>query len=199
LREAHRLSENIFNFPLQSGARSSHPTPLVQQEQLDPVSVDQGAAEADAELEAVFQRRQSSCGSEKAVGGIEDERSIFTVGPQAEREVKLGVVGDRRRLDLAVQPELGELPLQPSQLGDCEGALVGVVAARIEEREHRGLPCEELRECRASAVLVLQLHAGEHIWLGMDLLNDRPGGFRVVTTTRWGRRLGFLAQSNIPA
>jgi hypothetical protein len=51
LREAHRLSENIFNFPLQSGARSSHPTPLVQQEQLDPVSVDQGAAEADAELE----------------------------------------------------------------------------------------------------------------------------------------------------
>ena len=138
--EARRLSEHLFAVPLQPGECSSHPPLLVQQEQLDPVSVDQRLAEADAELEVILHRRQRSPGPEKAGGGTEDDPSILAVGPQTGREVELGVVGDRRSLDPAVQPEVGKPPLEPSQLGDRERALVGVIAARIEERHHRGLP-----------------------------------------------------------
>jgi hypothetical protein len=54
LREALRLSENIFDVPLQSGEGSSHLAALVQQKQLDPVSVDHAPAEADAELEVIL-------------------------------------------------------------------------------------------------------------------------------------------------
>ena len=142
--KACRLSEHVLDVPLQASKSHRHPAPLVQQEQLDPVPVDQGPAEADTELEVAIQCRQLSPGAEKAVGGTEDDPSILAVGPQPGWEVELRVVRDRRSTDPAVQADVGKPPLESSQLGDRERALVGVVAARVEERDYRGLAGEEL-------------------------------------------------------
>ena len=58
--KACRLSEHVLDIPLQPSKSHGHPAPLVQQEQLDPVPVDQGPTEADTELEVALQRRQLS-------------------------------------------------------------------------------------------------------------------------------------------
>jgi len=66
--------------------------------------------------------------------------------------------------------------LEPAQLGDREGALVGVVAACVEKRRHRGLAVEKLPELHASAVLVLQLHVGEYLGSRADLVAHSLSG-----------------------
>jgi hypothetical protein len=132
------MSEHVLDIPLQPREGHGHPAPSVQQEQLDPVPVNQGPAEADAKRKVVLQRRQRSPGPEKAVGGTNGDPSILTVGPQQGWEVELGVVADSRSPDAAVQPQGCKPSLEPSQLVDRKRALVGVISAGVEEHHHCG-------------------------------------------------------------
>jgi hypothetical protein len=75
-------AEHIVDVPLEAGEGDHDAGRRGEHEQLDPVTVDQGLAEVDAELKVVVERPQPARGSQEAVAGAEDRPAVLAVGPQ---------------------------------------------------------------------------------------------------------------------
>ena len=97
------------------------------------MAVDGDRTEADAERECFLEWIERADGAQQRTPRREDHPAVGAVGPQPGRSVEARVVGDAG--DVRVESFVVAAARQPSELRHGERALLGVHAARVEERE----------------------------------------------------------------
>lgn len=155
--ERRRAREDLVLGPGEAHERRRDPAARVEDEQLDPVAVDERADEADAETEAAAQRLEARGRAQHPMIVVEAQAARGAEAAEACRGVVGRVVGDRRRADAAGEPGVLEPALEAREPGDREGALPGVGAARVEERDDRRPAGEELAVPDRPAGVILEL------------------------------------------
>jgi hypothetical protein len=128
--------DQLLLVPVKSFKRRSDPAFGIQNVRFDTMPVNQRFDKVDAELEVVAQGVNPSWFL-TFDGRLETHAPVLSVTANAHRQVKRGIIGNRRGVDLINEALFFQKLLNPGELRDCERALQRVAAARIEKDDDR--------------------------------------------------------------
>src|SRR4029078_10378136 len=90
------------------------------------------------------------------MAGIEPHAPVLSVTANAHRQVKRGIIGNRRGVDLINEALFFQKLLNPGELRNCERTLQRVAAARIEKDDDRRTSVKKFFEGDPVTILILE-------------------------------------------
>ena len=110
--------EHLLDIPLQAGKGLSNPALIIQNEQLDPVLIDNRAVKIHTQAKIILEFLQSMRGPQEAVFSTEQHPSIEGICFHPGGQIIFRIIGDRRGFQLTFQTFFPDEVLEPSQFRD---------------------------------------------------------------------------------